>query len=309
MANWKSLGPRDGLIIGSTTGKVPLWEPDYLKYCKNSAKGKSKKYYPQVSLLDDYASHFNFRGFKLILSSACTASTQALGLAYRLLKSKKLDRCLIGGHEVLSELTCRGFESLGLISSNRSRPFDSKRDGINLSEGNAFLCLERFSNQLESNPIGEIKAYHCSTDAYHMTSPHPEGLSLLASIRYAMKEAKLREEDISWIHAHGTGSIHNDLAEGKAFYHFFQKNTIVTSTKGYHGHTLGASGAIEVIISLMALNENVILPTLGLIDPDPEIPLSFLPEASSIMDGRVKNILKTTSGFGGCNAALVLSGV
>jgi len=305
-AGWERLGTRDGLIVATTTGQVALWEDAVTDYLlgkwNHSPYPESMLFEPLGVSLQSLHHLLDFDGFSQLVTTACSASTQAIALAAHWLKSGRIDRCLVGGFEVLSRLTTEGFRSLQLVSELPATPFDEKRAGINLSEAAAFLCLERGDI---ASPLARLSGGGFANDAHHMTAPHPEGRGLAASITQAIAEAQIAPEDISWVHAHGTGSVHNDLAEANALRSVFgDSSPWVTSTKAVHGHSLAASGALETVICLEALRDGKIPRTAGLRTVDPKIRLRH-PE--TVREETLNHVLKTTLGFGGTNAAIVLS--
>ncbi|RYZ76672.1 MAG: beta-ketoacyl-[acyl-carrier-protein] synthase II, partial [Proteobacteria bacterium] len=217
-------------------------------------------------------------------------------------------RCLVGGVEVLSPLTVEGFKSLQLLSTTAAHPFDEARKGINLSEGAGFLILEAEESK-QSPSLAQIAGFGLTTDAFHMTGPHPEGEGCFNAMAQAVSKAGLKPSDISWVHAHGTGSDLNDLSEGRAIAKYFGispqlSSPQVSSTKFSHGHALGASGALETILCIESLRRQTILKSGGLEKQDSRIPIEIVKESRSFP---LKHILKNTLGFGGINAALVLS--
>ena len=239
-----------------------------------------------------------------LVTSACTASTQALALAHMWIRQKKVKRCLVGSVEVLCDLTIEGFRSLQLLSRETARPFDQNRKGINLSEGAAFVCLEGGESP---RGLAKVQGMGLTTDAFSMTSPEPEGRGSIQAMRLALKSAGLEPHQIDWIHAHGTGSPHNDSAEGAAVELVFgPKSPPVTSTKAIHGHLLAASGLLEVIICTQAFKHQTILATSHLQTQDEKIRIKTLREHQKTP---LQSILKNTLGFGGANAALVLTKV
>ncbi len=296
---------RDGLILATTVGQISAWESKLLSCLKGDQAMESFASFaecqPIGSLLEQVAGILGFQGRMLLLASACSAGTQAIALGSLWVRSGTVRRCLVGGVEVLSELTVEGFRSLGLLSQRACRPFDRDRDGINLAEASAFLCLEADSPRALAQVTGEGFA----TDAYHLAAPQPEGLGSLTAMRQALSRANLEPEAITWVHAHGTGSIANDLAEGAALSTLFgQDPPPVASTKGVHGHALGASGVLEAIVCVKSIQEGLIPATTGLLHADPALALR-LPVGN--VPARVRHVLKNTLGFGGNNAAIVLS--
>jgi 3-oxoacyl-(acyl-carrier-protein) synthase len=237
-----------------------------------------------------------------MIVSACSASTQALGLAAQWVKSGRVKRCLVGGAEVLTTLSVEGFRCLGLLSKERGKPFDQNRNGINLSEAAAFYCVEP-ATEKTSRAVAVIRGFATNSDAHHLTAPHPEGAGSQAIFEDLLKQAQISAGDVDWIHAHGTASPTNDKAEGAAIQKVFP-TTSVTSTKAYHGHSLGAAGALEVAICVQALKQQLKVKNLGLDELDHSLNLNIQRDHEK---AKIKNIVKSSLGFGGVNAALLLS--
>ena len=307
-AGWDRLEPGDGLILATTTGQVLLWENFFTARLRGeiSADEFQRNFVrqPLEGLKDELAMRLDHRGPSLLISSACSAATQAIGMAHLWIKQGIVRRCLVGGAEVLCDLTIEGFRSLQLLSTEPSRPFDLNRKGINLSEGAGFLCLEAEAR----NSIVKISGFGMSSDGHHMTGPHPEGLGSQRAMLLAFKSANLAPADISWVHAHGTGSAQNDLSEGSSLEKIFDqgKKPWVSSTKGVHGHSLGASGAIEAVLVTHAIKNGLAPGTRGLVEQDPQIRIPILREN---LRTPIRHVLKNTLGFGGNNAALIFSHV
>ena len=310
-AHWGSLNDTDGLILATTTGQISSWEDSLIAFLKNSDHAEpfqhSFRHQALGLTLNNLGELLNFKGHSLLLTSACSAATQAIALATLWIQSGKVKRCLVGGSEVLSTLTVEGFKSLQLLSETPSTPFDLHRSGINLSEGSAFLCFEKQSDQ----PLAYLSGYGFSTDAYHLASPHPEGKGSFRAMSAALKTAKLDPSQVSWVHAHGTGSKANDQAEGIAIQQLFNPDKTlntetpwVSSTKNIHGHALGASGAIEAVLCVQSLQNCLIPNTTGLLTPDPNIQVKHPP---SMIKGAYRHLIKNTLGFGGNNASFVMS--
>lgn len=310
-AAWTGLGPEDGIILGTTTGQIVHWEKklmaaykqqDFSSFIESGgvqAPGKS---------LSELSRLLNFKGKSLMVVSACSASTQALGLAAEWVKSGRVKRCLVGGAEVLTTLSLEGFRCLGLLSQERAKPFDQNRNGINLSEAAAFFCVEALNTQTASSKersraVAVIKASATNSDAYHLTAPHPEGAGSQSIFEEVLQKSKLQASDIDWIHAHGTASPTNDKAEGAAIQKVFAQ-TPVSSTKAYHGHALGAAGALEAAICVEALRQQLRVKNLGLDKLDESLSLNIQTQHEK---ANIKNIVKSSLGFGGVNAALLLS--
>lgn len=303
-AKWNDFTADDVIVIGTTTGQIGIWENDLLSYSASIAPGEngvqalSKQ--PLASLSNDLKKHLKFPGRIIILSSACSASTQAFILGEQLINSGRANRVIAGGVEELGQLTINGFGCLKLLNSSPCKPFDQNRAGINLSEGSAFYTLEKSSTK---KSYGTLLGGDTFLDSYHMTSPNPEGLGLEKAILSALKQAEVKPSEIGFVHAHGTGSGHNDSSESFALHNLLPHGPEVVSTKGVHGHALGASGAIELGICLKIFSEKTLPPVTGLELVDESIKLN-LPQTKKSKD--VSYILKTTLGFGGINSALIL---
>lgn len=307
-AGWTELRPDDGLVLGTTTGNILFWEPDIVASARAAVSDEALtdaiRHEPLGLCVESLAAQIGLTGRLRLVTSACASSTQAIGLAALWLRSGAVKRCLAGGAEVLCRLTLEGFRSLQLLSPRTAAPFDEKRSGINLSEGAGIVCLETGAS---SRARAAVSGFGFSSDAHHMTAPHPEGAGCLAAMRAALELAGLEPRAITWVHAHGTGSPANDVSEAAAIARLFGAGDDapwVSSTKAVHGHALAASGAIETVLALMAMRHGKIPRTTGLHLPDPKIRLRHPPHP---LDMPVKHVLKNSLGFGGANASLVLS--
>lgn len=309
-AGWTKLGPRDGLILATTTGQIPAWDRAMIEFLDGKLdKREFDRLFqrqPLGDLLQAMAADFHFTGEQTVVTSACAAGTQALGLAMMWLQSGRVDRCLVGGIEVLCDLTVQGFRSLQLLNPETTKPFDRDRKGINLSEGAAFLCLERTA---ESSPrtMAKLSGFGMTSDGHHMTAPHPEGRGSYEAMKMALRTANLEPSDIDWVHAHGTGSHHNDSAEAAAIKTLFGAGDSapwVSSTKYIHGHALGAAGLIEAVLVVEALRNQLVLKTSGLQTPDESMRLRHPVHHTA---SKLRHIMKNTLGFGGTNAAVIFS--
>jgi 3-oxoacyl-[acyl-carrier-protein] synthase-1 len=306
-AGWTQLTDRDGFIFATTTGQIPIWDQALVDFLHNRIEREAFElafvHQPLGVLLDEVALTLGHTGPSLLVTSACAASTQAIGLASLWISQKKVDRCLVIGAEVLCTLTTEGFKSLQLLSAVPAKPFDINRSGINLSEGAAALCLE--GESARANWRAVIRGFGMSSDGHHMTGPHPEGRGVVQAVQTALQTAALLPSDISWVHAHGTGSPQNDSAEGAALAQVFGETMPwVSSTKWLHGHSLGASGILETVLCIEALDHQTVLRTAGLETADTKIQIKH---PTKNFKTPLRHILKTTLGFGGVNAALVIS--
>ncbi|MBS1576292.1 MAG: beta-ketoacyl synthase [Bacteroidetes bacterium] len=285
---------RTVLIVSSTKGNISLIESDaeqeHLK--ERVSLGSSAKI---------IARHFGFTSTPVIVSHACISGLVALITGMRLLQSGKYDHAVIAGADVITKFIFSGFQSFQAISAEPCKPFDAARNGITLGEGAATMIL---SVHKPSHKITyKLTGGSVSNDANHISGPSRTGEELYQAIRSAMKESGLNKGDIDFISAHGTATIYNDEMEAKAINLAEMSHIPVNSLKGYYGHTLGAAGLIETVVSLHSLKENVVLPTLGYAQPGTTKSVNVV---SRLKEGNIKNCLKTASGFGGCNAAIVL---
>lgn len=305
-AGWEKLTQKDIIFFGTTTGQIPYWEKSLTSFLKNeSSVSQVLPAFRQESLSTSFEyllKVLEIPSQVILVSTACSASTQALILALLALRQGSVERCLVGGTELFCDLTRAGFKSLQLLSDEPAKPFDVNRNGINLSEGSAFICLEKNPRA----PLAELMGGGLMSENYHMTSPHPEGRGYFEAMKRALQDANLQPKQIQWIHAHGTGSPHNDLAEGLAIRRLFgEDGPWVSSSKAIHGHMLGASGVLETILCVQALRNQLIPGTMGIKNPDPKIPIKHLTQSQ----GGLELLLKNTAGFGGSNASIILRGV
>jgi 3-oxoacyl-[acyl-carrier-protein] synthase I len=282
------------LIISSTKGNVSLLETETY----------NKELQTRISLNTSaklVANYFHFANQPLIVSNACISGILAILTGMRLIQSGQYEHAVIAGADVISKFVLSGFQSFQAISATPCKPFDAARDGINLGEGAATIILS--SNKNFSKGI-KITAGSVSNDANHISGPSRTGEELHLAITKAMNDANLSAKDIDFISAHGTATIYNDEMEAKAIHLSGLQSTPVNSLKGFYGHTLGAAGLIESVISMRSLKENTVIPTLGFSNMGVTQPVNV---CTSLYKTTLQNCLKTASGFGGCNAAMIFS--
>jgi 3-oxoacyl-[acyl-carrier-protein] synthase II len=256
------------------------------------------------------ARHLGTHGPVEIASVACTSSNVAIGSALDLLRRGEARRVLAGGADAQSDFVISGFATLKALDPLPSRPFDGARRGLNLGEGAAFLVLEREADALARGAKirAVVSGYGISADAVHMTGPDKEGRGAARAIVAALAEAQLTAAALDFISAHGTGTVFNDLMEGKALGSALGARSATIplhSIKSALGHTLGAAGALEAVACVRVLEAGLAPPTVGHEARDPEIALDVI--AGSARSLRAHHVLSTSSGFGGTNAALILS--
>jgi len=219
----------------------------------------------------------------------------------RLIQSGQYDHALIAGADVISKFVLSGFQSFHAISDEPCKPFDADRNGINLGEGAATIVL---SSKKENSKGMKLTGGSVSNDANHISGPSRTGEELYEAIEKAMKNAGLASTDIDFISAHGTATIYNDEMEAKAITLANMQTVPVNSLKGYYGHTLGAAGLIESVVSIHSLKENLVLPSMGFNKMGVTKPVNI---CNKLQEIPLNNFLKTASGFGGCNAAIIIS--
>jgi 3-oxoacyl-[acyl-carrier-protein] synthase-1 len=243
-------------------------------------------------------------GLAYTVSTACSSSSRVLGEAALLLDAGVCDAVVAGGVDTLCEMSIRGFRSLALLSPDGCRPFDVRRAGISLGEAAGFVLIERESSQAApALPPILLKGVGDSSDAYHMSSPHPDGLGAELAMRMALAGARLAPEQIDYVHLHGTGSRLNDEAEARAVVRVFGGGVHCSSTKGWTGHCLGAAGIVGVVVACLALRNGTLPGNLRGEEPDPGLGLSI---TLRTRPAPLRNVLTNAFGFGGNNSALVL---
>lgn len=253
------------------------------------------------SVADFTRQYFNLTGPAVAVSSACSSSAKVFCSAQRMMKVGLIDAAIVGGVDSLCLTTLYGFQSLELTASKACRPYDANRDGISISEAGAFALLENAPENLNSNDILFLGGGE-SSDAYHMSSPHPEGLGARMAMLAALDAAQLSAQDIDYINLHGTSTQTNDAAEGIAVASIFDNSTFCSSTKGATGHALGAAGALEAVICALALQNNLIPAGLNTKQVDPSIHINYLLENRS---QAISHAMTNSFGFGGTNCSLI----
>lgn len=282
------------LIISSTKGNISLLETETVSESLNN----------RISLHASaklVAGHFRFSNQPIIISNACISGMLAILAGMRLIQSGQYENAVVAGADVISKFVLSGFQSFQAVSQLPCKPFDAARDGINLGEGAGTVILT--SNKDHSSGI-QVTGGSVTNDANHISGPSRTGEELNLAITKAIKASGLDAADIDFISAHGTATVFNDEMEAKAITMAGLQAIPVNSLKGYYGHTLGAAGLIESIISIRSLKENLVIPTRGFENLGVTQPVNI---CSALYSSALQNCLKTASGFGGCNAAMVFS--
>jgi len=253
------------------------------------------------SVADYVRRRLRLEGPTVVVSCACASSAKVFGAAQRMIEAGLIDAALVGGVDSLCLTTLYGFHSLQLCAAGPCRPFDVARDGISIGEAAAFALLERVPQNLDGDSvlllgIGE------SSDAYHISAPHPEGLGARRAMQAALAAAVLEPADIDYINLHGTGTPSNDRAESQAVTSVFGPTTPCSSTKGATGHTLGAAGALEAVISALALENDLMPGGVHTTMIDPTLTALYIKENRR---APVARVLSNSFGFGGTNCSLI----
>jgi 3-oxoacyl-[acyl-carrier-protein] synthase II len=253
------------------------------------------------------AEAFGLGGPTWVISNACAAGANAIGHAWELIRTGRCDRVLAGGYDALCQMIFAGFDSLQALSPTYCRPFSADRDGLALGEGAGVLCLERLdlAQRRGALILGEIAGYGASTDIHHLTQPHPQGSAAVRTMSAACQIAGLGPKQIDYVNAHGTGTPLNDAAEAAAINQWAGARAAtlpVSSTKAGVGHLLGAAGAVEAVVCLMALQGQWLPPTATTATPDPAC---AFPLVTRPTEAQVNCVMSNSFGFGGANASLV----
>lgn len=296
---------RVGVFLGTSTAGILQTEQAYRRRePETGALPEDFNYrttHNTFSVANFTREYFGLTGPAVVVSSACSSSAKVFASARRMIAAGLIDAAVVGGVDSLCLTTLYGFNSLGLTSEQACRPFDTERNGISIGEAAAFALLERPTEQLDANAI-LLLGIGESSDAYHMSSPHPEGLGARMAMQDALKMANLQPADIDYINLHGTATQSNDAAEGKAVNYLFGTNIPCSSTKGQTGHTLGAAGGLEAVICALALQQGLLPAGLNTVHLDPTVGIDYL------LDNRqqsISHVLSNSFGFGGTNCSLI----
>lgn len=296
-------------INANTVGGMCSVEDMYLDFISPAKEGYFKQYIDTLDCAEstlNVSKYYKLKPFTATLSTACSSSANAVLLGSRMIQAGLVERAICGGCDALSRFTLNGFNSLKNVSREHCTPFDQERIGLNLGEGAGYILLEKESDAIKRNAtiLGYLSGYGNSNDAYHPTAPSPEGDGALLTMQLALEKAKLNADDISYINAHGTATLNNDSAEGKAIQRLFDADTPFSSTKPYTGHTLAAAGVIEAIFSLIALQQQKTIPNLNFQNRMEELSIS---PVTDIQEMEINHVLSNSFGFGGNNVSLIFS--
>lgn len=299
---------RIGVFVGTSTSGIHETE---LAYRRRNAEGGLPADFRYAQTHNTYSvawfvqSYFGLSGPSMAISTACSSSAKAFANAARMIAAGLCDAAVVGGVDSLCLTTLYGFGSLGLLAATGCRPFDTERDGISIGEGAGMILLERQPRNGTHDAIALLGAGE-SSDAFHMSTPHPEGLGARMAMEKALTSAALPPEAVDYINLHGTGTRSNDATEDKAVCTVFGRDTPCSSTKGWTGHTLGACGAIDAIICALAIEQGFMPGSVNTRALDPTMGLHYLLENQR---APLDIALSNSFGFGGTNCSLLFGRV
>lgn len=306
--------PDCGVVIGSSRSYQASWEKLAREFYRDAERLKSPlyKHLPTQAFLETLphmnaiaaARQIGATGSVLAPMAACATGIWAIAQAASLLETGHCQRVIAGAMEApITPLTLTGFQQMGALAQTGAYPFDRRREGLALGEGGAVLVLEsaELAKRRSARIYGQVLGFGLTSDAYHANTPEPGSRSAIAAVKQSCDRANLSPSDIDYIHAHGTATQLNDQNEAQLIEYLFPQRVPVSSTKGATGHTLGASGALGVAFSLMALKHQVLPPCVGLKEPEFDLDLVTVPRQSEI-----QQVLCFSFGFGGQNAVVAL---
>jgi len=302
-------GLKTGLVSATTVGGMDRSELFYKDFLHKAEANPFIDTHHAGNSTEMIAEMLEIKDLMTTISTACSSSLNSLMFGARLIKSGMVDRVVAGGTDGLSKFTLNGFNTLMILDKNLCRPFDAERKGLNLGEGAAYLVLENEKSARQSGKTiyAELAGYANANDAFHQTASSEHGEGPFLAMQKALHKAGFKPADIDYINVHGTGTENNDLTEGRAMIRLFgDRLPAFSSTKAFTGHTLGAAGAVESVISILALQNNVVFPNLNFRTPMPELGLTPVTET---VEKELHHVLTNSFGFGGNDSSLVFSKV
>ena len=309
-AGIKVAGLRTGFISANSIGGMDKTENFFPSFLQDPAKGRLRDVVNHEcgAVTELVADRLGIQHYVSTISTACSSSANSIFFAARLIKHDFLDVVVAGGADALAKFTLNGFNTLQILDKDACMPFDENRKGLNLGEGAGYVVLvsERVARQLQQPTYGRLSGYCNANDAHHQTASSPEGAGSFAAMQGALAMSGLQPADISYINLHGTGTYNNDISEGTAIQRLFASPyPKMSSTKSFTGHTLGASGGIEAVFSVLSLQHGIIYPNLRLQTPMQALP--FVPETVLLENFPVRHVLSNSFGFGGNCSSLIFS--
>lgn len=301
---------RAGIVSANTVGGMDLTEELVFRRASAGIPGRLRELVQHECgySTEWVAGRLGLRDYQTTISTACSSSANAIGFGAKLIRHGILDVVVAGGTDALTKFTLNGFNSLMILDRAWCRPFDNERQGLNLGEGAGYLVLvsDAVAATLPAPIDCVLSGYANANDAYHQTASSPDGRGSWLAMKTVLERSGLDPADIDYINLHGTGTQNNDLAEGTAIRRLFDpRYPKMSSTKSFTGHTLGASGGIEAVFSVLSVRHSLVYPNLRFHTPMPELP--FVPATELIRDLPIRHVLSNSFGFGGNCSSLVFS--
>jgi 3-oxoacyl-[acyl-carrier-protein] synthase-1 len=305
-------GLRTGFVSANSVGGMDKSEDFFVDFLADNNKGKLRNVFDHEcgSKTEIVADKLGINDYMTTISTACSSSANAIFYGARLIKNNILDVVIAGGTDALTKFTLNGFNTLMILDKEFCKPFDEHREGLNLGEGAGYVVLvsDKVAQALHKPVYCALSGYNNSNDAFHQTASSPDGTGSYLAMKGALQKSGLQPSDIDYINLHGTGTPNNDSAEGTAIKRVFEPHyPPMSSTKSYTGHTLGASGGIEAVFSVLAIKHGIIYPNLRFETRMEELP--FEPETKFLKNQDIKHVMSNSFGFGGNCTSLIFSGI
>ena len=309
-AGIKDMPVRTGLISSTSVGGMDMSENFYATYRKEATKGKLRNMISHDcgDSTERIADYLGIKDYVSTISTACSSAANAIMFGARLIKNGFLDRVVVGGTDSLTKFTLNGFNALMIVDKGGCKPFDENRAGLTLGEAAGYIVLESEQIVRKNNKkiYCELKGYGNANDAYHQTASSPEGDGPYMAMKMTLDMSGLTTDQIDYVNVHGTGTPNNDLSEGKALIRLFGEHVPrFSSSKAFTGHTLGAAGGIEAVLSVMCIEHQMIIPNLHFTTPIAEVGL--VPETQFLQPVTVNHVMSNSFGFGGNVSSLIFS--
>ena len=301
---------RTGFVSANTVGGMDKSEDFFIDFIPDNSKGKLRNVFDHECgcVTEAVADQLGVKDFMTTISTACSSSANAIFYGARLIKNDILDVVIAGGADALTKFTLNGFNTLEILDKDYCKPFDENRQGLNLGEGAGYVVLvsEKVAKTLKKALYCKLSGHNNSNDAYHQTASSPDGTGPYLAMKLALEKSNLKPSDIDYINLHGTGTPNNDNAEGTAVKRIFDPHyPPMSSTKSFTGHTLGASGGVEAVFSILAIRHGIIYPNLRFKTQMKEF--SFAPEKRFLKGQTINYVMSNSFGFGGNCTSLIFS--
>ena len=301
---------RCGFLSANSVGGMDKTEGFFREFIADKRKGRLRDVVDHEcgSVTELVADALGIKDHISTISTACSSSANSIFMGARLIRNNILDVAIAGGTDSLTKFTLNGFNTLMIVDEQFCQPFDENRRGLNLGEGAGYVVLvsEKVAATLKTMPGVILSGYCNANDAYHQTASSPDGTGSYLAMSGALKRSGLQPSDIDYINLHGTGTQNNDIAEGTAIKRLFEPHyPKMSSTKTFTGHTLGASGGIEAVFSVLALQQGIVFPNLRLQTPMKDLPFQVTTEVEKGI--KLKHVLSNSFGFGGNCSSLIFS--